>query len=526
MSPEYLSPGVYIEEIDRGTKPIEGAGTACAAFIGFTEKVPEDEQGQADYRPRFIPNWTEYVNNFGGFLKGGYLAPAVYGYFQNGGGRCYVTPLPRGDVAEAEGSTAVVALPSASQPSIETLTVKALEAGAAGTGITVEVVKPGGEGVPEDQFNLVVRRGTDTETFENLTLRKGRGVRNVLEIVNKDSKLVRVAEKETKLSLAERTPKTSTYTLAPGELKTTALAKISAEEIKGSAAERKGLLGLEIADDVTMVCCPDLMALYQSQAIDMDAVKGVQSAMIAHCESMKDRFAILDCPPGLNPQAMKEWRMNTAGYDTKYGAVYYPWIRIANPLGGESIVTPPSGYMAGIYARSDNDRGVHKAPANEVVRGAIGVETQITKGEQDILNPIGINCIRTFPGRGIRVWGARTLSSDASWRYINVRRLFNFVEKSIQMGTQWIVFEPNDADLWARIRRDITAFLTNVWRTGALFGATPAQAFYVKCDAETNPPSVRDAGQVVIEIGLAPVKPAEFVIFRISQWAAGSEASE
>jgi phage tail sheath protein FI len=156
----------------------------------------------------------------------------------------------------------------------------------------------------------------------------------------------------------------------------------------------------------------------------------------------------------------------------------------------------------------------------------MGVGMPITKSEHDILNPIGINCIRAFPGRGIRVWGARTLSSDASWRYINVRRLFNFIEKSIQMGTQWIVFEPNDPDLWARIRRDIGAFLTNVWRTGALFGATPAQAFYVKCDEETNPPDVRDLGQVIIEIGLAPSKPAEFVIFRISQWASGAETSE
>ena len=382
------------------------------------------------------------------------------------------------------------------------------------------------ENAPEDLFNLIVRRGGTEEKFENLTLKKGKGVRNVVEVVNRESKLIRVAEKESVLSPVEKMPSTGVYALTLAETKTTALAKISPDEVIGSAAERSGLMGMEIADDVTMVCCPDIMALYQSGSITMDGVKAIQLAMIAHCENMKDRFAILDCPPGLNPQQVKDWRMNVAGYDTKYGAVYYPWIKVANPMGGDSIIMPPSGYIAGIYARSDNERGVHKAPANEVVRGATGVEMLITKSEQDILNPIGINCIRAFPGRGIRVWGARTLSSDASWRYINVRRLFNFVEKSIQMGTQWIVFEPNDADLWARIRRDITAFLTNVWRTGALFGATPAQAFYVKCDEETNPPSVRDAGQVVIEIGLAPVKPAEFVIFRISQWAAGSETSE
>lgn len=219
--------------------------------------------------------------------------------------------------------------------------------------------------------------------------------------------------------------------------------------------------------------------------------------------------------------------MKEAGYDTKYGALYYPWIRIANPLGnGASILVPPSGHLAGIYARSDTERGVHKAPANEVIRGVMAVETQITKSEQDILNPVGVNCIRAFPGRGIRVWGARTLSSDASWRYINVRRLFNFVEESIQQGTQWIVFEPNDQALWARIRRDVSAFLTTVWRSGALFGLTPAEAFYVKCDEENNPTATRDLGQVVIEIGLAPVKPAEFVIFRISQWAGGGAVGE
>jgi hypothetical protein len=518
MSPEYLSPGVYVEEIDRGSKPIEGAGTACAAFVGFAEKGPVNQ-------PTFIPNWTEFVNNFGGFTKGGYLAPAVYGYFQNGGGRCYVSRLPGGDAAGGEPK-AVAALPSSAKPELESLSITAIEAGSAGADLTVEVVKPGGEGT-EEQFTLVVRKGkNEVEKFENLTLKKGKSARNVLDIVNKESKVIHVAEKETTLSIAEKLPAPGTYNLALSAAGTTALAKISSNEVIGDASARTGLSGLEIADDVTMVSCPDLMAMYQAGYLSMDAVKGVQLAMIAHCENLKDRFAILDCPPGMNPQQVKEWRMNTAGYDTKYGAVYYPWIKVANPLGGDPILVPPSGYMAGIYARSDSERGVHKAPANEVIRGATGVEMLITKSEQDILNPIGVNCIRTFPGRGIRVWGARTLSSDASWRYINVRRLFNFIEKSIQTGTQWIVFEPNDADLWARIRRDITAFLTNVWRTGALFGATPAQAFYVKCDEETNPPSVRDAGQVIIEIGLAPVKPAEFVIFRISQWSAGSETSE
>ena len=513
MSPEYLSPGVYVEEVDKGTKPIEGAGTACAAFVGFAAKGPVNQ-------PTFVPNFTEFVNTFGGFIKDGYLAPAVYGYFQNGGGRCYVTRLPGGETGEVKPAAA---LPSAAKPSIESLTVTALEAGAE---ISVEVAKAGSAGA-EERFNLSVHRGSEEETFENLSFGKGKTARNAVETINKESKLVRVALKESDLTLAERLPNPGKYQLVAGASTSTAIVPVSSEVIVGDASKRSGLSGFEVADDVTMLCVPDLMALYQANALSLDGVKAVQLAMISHCEKMKDRFAILDCPPGLNPQDIKKWRMEGAGYDSKYAAVYYPWIKIANPWGnGASVAVPPSGHMAGIYARSDTERGVHKAPANEVIRGAMGLEMQITKSEQDILNPIGVNCIRAFPGRGIRVWGARTLSSDASWRYINVRRLFNFVEKSIETGTQWIVFEPNDADLWARIRRDISAFLTNVWRTGALFGASPAEAFYVKCDAETNPPAVRDVGQVVIEIGMAPVKPAEFVIFRISQWASGSETSE
>jgi uncharacterized protein len=219
---------------------------------------------------------------------------------------------------------------------------------------------------------------------------------------------------------------------------------------------------------------------------------------------------------------VREWRLKTAGYDSKYGALYYPWIQVANPATGEIVLVPPSGHMAGIWARNDGERGVHKAPANEVVRGAIGLEVQISRGEQDTLNPNGINCIRAFPGRGIRVWGARTLSSDPAWRYLNVRRLFNYVEKSVENGTQWVVFEPNDMDLWERVKRDIGAFLTRLWMDGALFGETAEQSYFVKCDEELNPPAVRDVGQLIVEIGIAPVKPAEFVIFRISQSTGGA----
>jgi len=226
---------------------------------------------------------------------------------------------------------------------------------------------------------------------------------------------------------------------------------------------------------------------------------------------------ILDAPADMKAQRVLEWRMNDAGYDSKYAALYYPWIWVQNPSGNGQIKVPPSGHVAGVYARVDQERGVHKAPANEIMRGVLSLELQVTHGEQGLLNVKGINCIRSFPGRGIRIWGARTLSSDMSWNYVNVRRLFCMIEESIYEGTQWVVFEPNDMDLWERVKRTITAFLTRVWRDGALFGSTPEEAFYVKCDSELNPPEVRDAGQLVVEIGLAPVKPAEFVIFRFSQ---------
>jgi len=248
--------------------------------------------------------------------------------------------------------------------------------------------------------------------------------------------------------------------------------------------------------------------------------------MIAHCELMGDRVAVLDAPPGLNAQQVKEWRVDKVGYDSKYATLYWPWIKVLDPLTSQGVHVPPSGHICGIWARNDDTRGVHKAPANETIRGALALELQITKGEHDQLNPAGINCIRAFPGRGIRVWGARTLSSDPAWRYLNVRRLFNYVEESILEGTQWVVFEPNDLNLWQRVKRTLNAFLIRVWRDGALFGATPGEAFYVKCDAETNPPEVVDAGQLVVEVGIAPVKPAEFVVFRIAQFSGGAALTE
>jgi uncharacterized protein len=231
-------------------------------------------------------------------------------------------------------------------------------------------------------------------------------------------------------------------------------------------------------------------------------------------------MAVLDAPPGMNPQQIKAWRSEVAMYDSAYAALYYPWIKVENPIGvngNAEVFIPPSGHVAGVWARTDETRGVWKAPANDTIRGVLDIERTVTQNEQGLLNPIGINCIRPFGTRGIRIWGARTLSSDTDWRYINVRRLFNMIEATILEGTQYAVFEPNDMTLWEGVKRTLTSFLRGLWSAGALFGATADQAFYVKCDAETNPPESIDEGKLVVEVGIAPVKPAEFVVFRISQ---------
>ncbi len=512
--PEYLSPGVYMEEVDRGTRPIEAVGTAVAAFVGFTEKAESVENGEIVSllsKPTLITNWSQYVSKFGGFMPGAYLPDAVYGYFQNGGGRCYVVSVKTlGRSADPNLAVAAAASLPAGDEKAESLQVTAREGGPSGNAIKVEVRD--GE---EDAFSLIIQGPTGApESFEGLTTAKGDN--NVATVVNSRSTLVTV-----KVAKAGIKPKAGSYALAGGQMKEVSL---TVADYKGSPAERTSIGGLEAVDEVTMLAVPDLMSSYQSGELNLEGVQAVQQALYEFCERNKYCFAILDAPPDLSPQAVKEWRLS-ANYDTKYAALYYPWIKVADMTGdGAMRLVPPSGHIAGIYARSDTERGVHKAPANEVVSGAIGLAVQATKGEQDVLNPLGVNCIRSFPGRGIRVWGARTLSSDPAWRYINVRRLFNMVEESIERGTQWVVFEPNDPDLWARVRRDVRAFLNVVWRSGALFGTTPAEAFYVKCDQETNPQETRDLGQLIIEIGIAPVKPAEFVIFRISQWAGGAEA--
>jgi phage tail sheath protein FI len=395
--PFYASPGVYVEEVSAGARPIGAVGTSTAGFVGT---APDRSARVGDAVA--VNSWSDFLRVYASQpdAPGTALARAVYGFFDNGGGRCYVVNIAEGD------------------------------------------------------------------------------------------------------------------------------------PLGGTGRRRSGIALLEAIDEVAIVAAPGRTdpASYED--------------LLSHCERLGDRVAILDAPADIadverlsriatvpqkgakpDPDAKPEQEPGLRPRPSDYGTFYAPWLVVRDPLTGELVPTPPSGHVAGVWARTDTTRGVHKAPANEAVRGAVDLSYRITRGEQEILNPAGVNCIRYFPAEGIRIWGARTLAAEASeWRYLNVRRLFSMLKESIADGTRWIVFEPNDQVLWRSIRRDVGAFLTRVWRDGALLGRTPQEAFFVKCDEETNPPEVRDAGQVVAVIGVAPVKPAEFVVFKLSQSSTGTES--
>ena len=464
-----------------------------------------------------ISNWTQFANLYtdsqhpenGPFMEGSFTAHAVYGYFMNGGSLAWIIRVG----SEDESPKAQAALPSATDKDVEALRAVALD-GVSDT-VQVEVTEEGPQEGKDSEptYKFTVTSAGETEEYPGVSVKKGRTY--VATKVNAASKLIKIEETGATLPDIRLAP--GTYTLS---VPSVALEKVSAGDFEGDVATRRGMGNAAALDEVTMLIMPDVVNLNG----DGSQMRDLQGKMIAHAELMGDRMAIIDTPDGLIPQEVLEWRMNTAGYDSKMAAMYWPWIEVMDPLTKRPLRIPPSGHMAGVWARVDDTRGVHKAPANEVVRGANGLAFQITHAEQGELNRNGINCIRAFPGRGIRAWGARTISSDPEWRYINVRRLFNFVAESIMLGTQWSVFEPNDQRLWASLSTNVSSFLNRVYRSGALFGASAAEAYYVKCDAETNPPELIEAGQVVCEIGIAPVKPAEFVIFRLSQFTGGGGA--
>jgi hypothetical protein len=288
-------------------------------------------------------------------------------------------------------------------------------------------------------------------------------------------------------------------------------------EARLDSTSTTGLKSLEALEDISIVAAPG--STYQRPNDDSyrSDVAANLNLLISHAQRMRYRIAVLDSTNGQTIQGVRDTR---AKIDSTYAALYYPWVRIVDPITGKEADMPPSGFVAGIYARNDINRAVYKAPANEVVNLAIGFERLLNKAQQDVLNPEGINCFRFFEGRGYRLWGARTISSDPEWKYVNLRRYFIYLEHSIDKGTQWAVFEPNGDQLWANVRRTIEDFLLNEWQMGALLGDKPEKAFFVRCDRSTMTQNDLDNGRLVCKVGVAPLRPAEFVIFRIGQWTA------
>lgn len=460
--PQYLSPGVYVEEIPSAVQAIAGVGTSTAGFIGV-------------------------------FAANSLTVPAPNPYYN---------PTP-GAPADIEVSPSAAKL----------------------TGVTLaEAVDLGG--------------GTTLAVGTVLTQTQADAVAKVVN-ANADVTKRRVKVKNTAFASLTATPPDAgevklctnygEFAKAFGDFSTDPGQNTLAHAVNGFF--RNGGTRCFVARAADENGIPAVLAKFAAiDEIALVAAPGVVSAaardyIVSHCAiDTQDRFAILDSTKDIAGDPTLDNISPPPNSD--YAAFYFPWLKVVdpatrfqNPASDGYIFVPPSGHVAGIYARTDNTRGVHKAPANAPVVGALGLRYQISKAHQDGLNPQGVNCIRDLNGN-IRVWGARTVGGNANgeWRYINVRRTFLYLRESIDEGMQWAVFEPNDQNLWAKIRLNVSAFLTTVWRSGALFGSTAQEAFYVKCDAETNPPELREIGQVVTEIGVAVVKPAEFVIFRISQW--------
>lgn len=621
--PEYLSPGVYVEEVSFRSKSIEGVPTSTTGFAGMTRTGPvfynhgavdDDGLGPENCQPRLITSWTEFERVFGGLdpLRVGasddehlpYLAHAVRAFFDNGGKRVYVARVfvPRDDATMWDG----VASRSFSAGSASTLTWRARWPGEAGnvlvtpsvrrsrnlvydddgtprmrqvkTGSVVEYIAAG-DPVParDDDVDVndlcVVEVASDgsqslTNSAGSVTL----GANDVVQLIELDLSVTGENDRNERyeqLSTGEDLTRSITRILQkddPEDEDASVWLEISnrdaadvgtfwpaavmdallnngggrlsggddgelaqPDDLEGEAADpdhaeikATGLEALAEIDDIAIVAAPD-----GSTYADEDLCFQAMDKLVSHAAKLRYRIAVLDGPKGSSLNEIRDFR---GKLDSKYAALYHPWCEILDPsqrpaqgAPPQRLLLPPSGFICGVYARSDAERGVHKAPANEVVRGITRFEANITKGRQDVLNPEGINALRFFEGRGYRVWGARTISSDPEWKYVNVRRLFAYMEHSIDKGTQWAVFEPNGPRLWANIRRTIEDFLTVLWRDGALLGDSPEKAFFVRCDRTTMTQNDLDNGRMICLIGVAPVKPAEFVIFRIGQWTADAQ---
>lgn len=564
--PEYLAPGVFVEETSFRAKSIEGVGTSTAAFVGLTSRGPRAGQ-PGDPVPTLLTSFVEFERIYGGLddlrIKDkpaiNYLAHAARAFFANGGGRLYVARVLAAGAAAGTGS------PNASAN--------------ANKKITFTARTPGGARIAGGDANFMVAVGESTlATTKKLALKQQPGTMiktpsgassfeyyilgtaesegpkfrdlaetGACEIVTLNVEVYDPAGLVYEASGLGLHPSHSRYigtvmgenppqlrdrltnpvmisigsTSTAAELRTVLAGLTEPVALKGGSdgtgdPEKydKAFEVLLALEDISIVAAPGL-STFETIAAD------VGQQLIGHAETRRSyRIAVLDTPPAKEPGEIIELK---GKIDSTKAALYYPWISVANPVAATDptqptvIDLPPSGHVCGIYARTDIQRGVWKAPANETVTGAIGLQRAVSFGEQEQLNPLGINCIRALPNRGIRVWGARTISSDPEWKYVNIRRYFLYLENSIDRGTQWAVFEPNGEALWANVRTTISDFLYNEWVNGALLGATPKEAFFVHCDRSTMTQNDLDNGRLICLIGVAAIKPAEFVIFRIGQ---------
>lgn len=585
--PEYLSPGVYVEEYESGAVPMEGVGTSTAGFIGLAEK------GDVIGKPQLVTSFSDYMRIFGGYLsetKYGdkrYLPYAVEHFFINGGSRAFVMRVCPADAKAAATKSDSILSFTAKNPGEWGNRIKVTVSPVSRVKTQVYEVEGNSAAVRSvDGFNIgdvVEFADGKTSVYNKITAIEEKTItfENPVNpsIIDKNlvpTKFIKSCEIDVSVKygdakedylfvslntesadyIVSRMAKSELVTVEVGEAKPAAkpadakdkkdapaapaaagiAAPFEAVGGKGDAMIMQlsggtdgSVAGITAADYIGKDEGPGrrtgIQAFIENSDVSLMAVPGVtipevQMSLIAHCENLKSRFAVLDMPKDRKKtDELLEYRDM---FDSNYAAMYHPWVQIFDPLSKKNIIAPPSGSVLGIYARTDTAVGVHKAPANEVVRACTGLASSYNTAEQDLLNPKGVNLIRSFPGRGIRVWGARTVTSNATWKYINVRRLFIFLEESIRANTNWVVFEPNTEALWGRVKRTIEMFLASVWRSGALAGTSPSEAFFVEIGRSTMTQDDIDNGRLICVIGVAPVKPAEFVIFRIGQYTSES----
>lgn len=496
---DFKTPGVFVGEVPSGAHAIKGVPSSTAAFLGETER--------GGSRPLIITSDNDYLHWFGSTAgPNKFLPDAVRGFFENGGQRLYICRITGSAAKSAEAT-------------FGQFTVRAIGSGSWGNRVWARVDDGTSAGFrlrlaywtdDAEPFDPFTAEGSPKrprpaliEDFDNLILdERSQGP---------ESSALGMLVRQSGVATSVR-PENGSLRLAGGADDSRAL---TPEDYRGepneNRAEAQGLaaLGSELYDEVALLYAPN-------------ASNAIASEIIAHCERLHSRLAVIDCPPGQNDAGAFDAR--AALGTSSYAACYYPWIATSSVAGGTPRIIPPGGHCIGIYARVDSHRGVFKAPANEAIYGALGLEFSVGDQDQNELRSRGINVIRSFTGRGVLVWGARTLSSDARWQYVSVRRLLIFLERSITEGTQWVVFEPNDARLRAQITHSIELFLADQWRSGALMGNTAKDAFFVRCDQTTMTQDDIQNGRLICEIGVAPVRPAEFVILRISQQTAKAQA--